>query len=331
VNVAPTARQAWLSRPFVIKLRKVALGVALGLFVVLGTATLVERHRESDETELLVRTESFADLDGDHVRYRLTGMTQPGPMVVFLNGMAASLEQWEDIQPSVAAFAPTLLYDRGGYGYSYGSSPHSAGDQADELAALLAKLQIDRPLVLVGYSVSASIARVFVSRHKAMVVGVTFLEPYLPELQGRFLKRDRRLSYTRWLGRETVSTLLGYERLRVYFMARRGEKVEPLPQLRFSHWWAVDRELYATPETQAATLAADHLDAIPLILLAPKAWDTTESYQEVSKVYRDFVKTSATGSLRYLPDGVDHGEVVEDKRSCDVLIDTIHELVAQAH
>lgn len=331
MNVAPTARYAWLSRPFVLKLRKVTLAVALGLFVVLAAATLVERHRESEETELLVHTESFADLDGDHVRYRLTGMSQPGPLVVFLNGMAASLEQWADIQPNVAAFAPTLLYDRGGYGYSYGASPHSAGDQADELAALLAKLQIDRPLVLVGYSVSASVARVFISRHKSMVAGVTFLEPYLPELQGRFLKRDRRLSYTRWLGRETVSTLLGYERVRVYFMARRGEKIEPQAQLRFSHWWAVDRELYATPETQAATLAADHLDTIPLILLAPKEWDKAESYREVSNVYRDFVKTSTTGSLRYLPDGVDHGEVVEDKRSCDVLVDAIRELVNHAH
>ena len=329
VNVAPGARVARLSPLTVRRLRRVALSVVFGALVVLAAASLVERHIESDEIEAAERSQSFAEIGSAHVRYQLTSADKPGPVVVLFNGMAASLEQWQMIGPEVAAFAPTLIYDRGGCGYSYGSSAHSAGEQADELAALLAKLSIDRPLILVGYSVSASIARVFVARHRAMVAGVVLLEPYLPELQGRYLKRDRRLSFTRWLVASTVSSFLGLRRFEVDRMARRGEKVHPPPLRRFSHWWAVDRELLATPETQTETLTADPLGNVPLVLLTPREWESGDAYRELGKVYREFVKTSNSGSMRYLPDGVDHGEVVEDPRSCDVLVNAVHDLATQ--
>ena len=306
------------------------VAVAFGAVVLLGAASLVERHVEGREIELLTASAPFADVGGAHIRYQLIGLDKPGPIVVFLNGMAASLEQWHEIEPNVAAFAPTLTYDRGGYGYSYGSSAHGAGEQADELAALLAKLQIDRPLVLVSYSVSASVARVFVARHRAMVAGVASLEPYLPELQGRFIKRGPYRSYYRWLVTASLSTFFGYRRWQAFLKARHGETVEPAALLRFSHWWAVDRELLATPRTQAETMGAAPLGNVPLLLLMPKEWESEDAYRELARAYAEFVKTSNGGSVRYVPDGVRHGDVVDDKRSCDVLVDAIRELTSQS-
>jgi pimeloyl-ACP methyl ester carboxylesterase len=60
------------------------------------------------------------------VRYRLLGQGQAGPVVVLLGGMAGSIEQWDGVQMRVAGFATVLAYDRGGYGFSRGSTDVTA-------------------------------------------------------------------------------------------------------------------------------------------------------------------------------------------------------------
>ena len=102
-------------------------------------------------------------------------VTGEGPVtVVFENGLAAPLEEWDAVVPSVAA--RTLRYDRRRASPSGALRPRSAADMASDLEKLLAVLAIGPPYVLVGHSWGGVVARVFAHRHPADVCGLVFVD-----------------------------------------------------------------------------------------------------------------------------------------------------------
>ncbi|HEY5146711.1 MAG TPA: alpha/beta hydrolase, partial [Polyangiaceae bacterium] len=120
--------------------RRVARRVALTVLVLVLSTSLIEHYLEGRAFRRLTASETFVPVRGSQIRYRTLGTTQTGSTVVFINGLVGSLEQWDLVQRDVADFAPTVTYDRGGFGFSQGSSAHSARDQADELSAVLTAL-----------------------------------------------------------------------------------------------------------------------------------------------------------------------------------------------
>jgi pimeloyl-ACP methyl ester carboxylesterase len=325
----------------------VAAICVLSLTVVglLGVAVLAERWLEGQDAKRVAGSDTFVNVGGAQLRYRLAGAGQRGPAVVLLGGFSASMEQWDRVQTTVASFATVLAYDRGGYGFSRGSTAHNAQQQADELAGLLSALSLDRPIVLVGFSTGASIARVFIGRYRKQVSGLVLASPHMPEMEGRIVGHHGLIrDSARWLLRESVTTLFGLKRL-VGLLTIRENPLRPNAveqkitaiEMRFSHWWAVDRELLATPTTARQTLAADPLRDLPLILLADGTWSKGETGRVRDEIYRSLIARSGRGSLRNLDPG--HADLhdfvgdmilapVKDGVAYQALIDAIRELAS---
>jgi pimeloyl-ACP methyl ester carboxylesterase len=320
------------------RIRRLILWSAGAVVLLLLAAALLERWFEFRDAERLTASDTFVDVDGARVRYRSAGEGHPGPTVVFLHGGGGSLEQWDRAQEGVATFAPTLAYDRGGSGFSRGSRAHDGVEQADELVRLLAALRMDRPIIVVGFSVSVSLARIVANRYRSKVAGLVLLEPYLPELEGRIVGRHGPWRTTaRWLIDENVSTLFGLKRLSHFIKARRApvpstaleQKVEGV-LLRFPHWWAMDREWLALPETARQVEAAGNLEGLRLtILLSSTSRETGEAGRVFDELCRGLAKRTGRGSVRTLGP-VDHGSVLDEARSTGIVVDAIRELAAES-
>jgi pimeloyl-ACP methyl ester carboxylesterase len=107
-----------------------------------------------------------------------------GPItVVVIPGLHATHTMWSRVLPAFAATTRTCVYDRPGLGPSPARSPHAtvdAGRHADELWGLLSALHLTTRLVVVGHSYGGLVARAFVARHRASVVGLMLVEGVVP-------------------------------------------------------------------------------------------------------------------------------------------------------
>jgi len=316
-------------------LRRRLGGLLLAIAGALVLAAVAEQWLEARDVRQLAPAETYAAAGGAKVRYRLEGAERPGPAVVFMNGMGGSLEQWHSLQSEVASFAPALTYDRGGMGLSRSSNAHDGNGQADELASVLTQLAIKGPVVLVGYSTSASIARIFASRHPERVAGMLLLAPDLPELEGRIAGRHNPFrTYFKPLLQDTITSLFGIRRLSSRIAEWRGRFVLRTAQerkahavlLRFSHWWAVDREWMQIGPLSRQVLEAKPPESIPLLIYTEELRDRSPANELYEQLLRGLVAGSTAGSLRSLGEGTAHGEILEDPRTRQIIDGAIREL-----
>ena len=100
-----------------------------------------------------------------------------GPVtVVFENGLATALEEWDTVAPTIAARARTVRYDRRRAGAAGTLAARPAADLVAELRALLKALGIGPPYVLVGHSWGGAIVRTFAHAHPADVAGLVLVD-----------------------------------------------------------------------------------------------------------------------------------------------------------
>jgi pimeloyl-ACP methyl ester carboxylesterase len=104
------------------------------------------------------------------------------PVVVFESGIAASSQNWREMQRRVAEFARTVSYDRAGVGWSDESdSARTPGNVARELRETLYAAGIEGPYVLVGHSFGGLFVRRFAAEYADEVAGVVLVDPMRPE------------------------------------------------------------------------------------------------------------------------------------------------------
>ncbi len=319
-------------------LRRRLGGLLLAFAGVLLLAAVAEQWLEARDERQLAPAETYVAAGGAQVRYRLEGAQQPPPTVVFINGMGGSLEQWHNLQSEVSLFAPALTYDRGGLGLSRGSKAHDASEQAEELASVLTQLAIKSPAVLVGYSTSASIARIFASRYPERVTGVLLIEPDLPEMEGRIAGRHNPFrTYFKPLLQDTITSLFGIRRLASRIAEWRGRFVLRTAQerkahavlLRFSHWWAVDREWMQIGRLSRQVREAKPAGSIPLLIYTMELRERTPANQLYEQLLRGLAAGSPAGGFRSLGEGTAHGEILEDPRTRQLIDGGIRELTVR--
>jgi pimeloyl-ACP methyl ester carboxylesterase len=139
-----------------------------------------------------------------------SGEREGGPLVVLEAGLAASSLSWCLVQPGIAEFARVMSYDRAGYGSS-DEAKHAgtALDSANDLARLLESLNVAGPVVIVGHSFGALIARVFEQRENGRAAGLVLVDPVVraewrepSEERAKMLARGVKLSRRgEWLAR----------------------------------------------------------------------------------------------------------------------------------
>jgi hypothetical protein len=95
--------------------------------------------------------------------------------------------------------------------------------------------------------------------------------------------------------------------------------------LRFSHWWAVDREWMQFGLLSRQLLEAKPPGSIPLLIYTAdlQRSPANELYEQL---LRDLVAGSPAGGLRSLGEGTAHGEILEDPRTCQIIDGAIREL-----
>jgi pimeloyl-ACP methyl ester carboxylesterase len=300
----------------------------LAVFVVTA-AFLIEFSLEARDVAQYLPGQTFAKVGEAQIRYQLLGANHPGATVVFLAGISGSIEQTVQMQSAVSSEVPSLAYDRAGYGFSTGSTAHSAGEQADELAALLHALNIETPVVVVGYSDSNQLARVFAGRYPEKTAGVYLIDPYMPEFDATFGHDPRRI-FMRPVIFALVSSSLGYTRLTQRMRSWRGPEslVEQRAEAilaRRSHSWALAREWYARPVSARETREAPVPPALPIELIFPKPPPDYPSAAIEVKLFADLVARSSRGKLLEC-DYVDHSQLLISGPVFDRMVENIKDL-----
>jgi pimeloyl-ACP methyl ester carboxylesterase len=134
---------------------------------------------------------TLADV-GDH-RLDILRAGTGGPAVIFETGLGDSLDTWAPFVPAVGAYTTAIAYSRAGFGRSgSGSSDHSARAEVDDLHALLQRLAIRPPYVLVGRSYGGLLVRLYTSRYPADVAGLVLVDGTHEQQVKRFGELDGR-------------------------------------------------------------------------------------------------------------------------------------------
>ena len=100
---------------------------------------------------------TFATISGVTLHYTLDGLPAGVPLV-FLNSLGTDLRIWDRVIPHLANRYRLIRYDKRGHGLSDSPpGPYTIRSHADDLAGLLAYLQVDE-VILLGVSVGGMIA-----------------------------------------------------------------------------------------------------------------------------------------------------------------------------
>ena len=111
---------------------------------------------------------------GVRLFYTVTG---PGsaPAIVFSNSLGTTHRMWDAVVGELSAEYRCVRYDtRGHGGSSRGSEPFEIADLADDLAALLDHLDLER-VHLAGLSLGGMTGQAFAMRHPARLAGLTLM------------------------------------------------------------------------------------------------------------------------------------------------------------
>lgn len=282
---------------------KLAVLIFLLNGAVIASLLLIEHLLEIRDVSRYMPGQTFAKVGGARVRYLRLGAEHSGATVVFFTGLGGSLEQMVHLQKAVAAHVPTLAYDRAGFGFSEASTAHTALEQANELADLLDTLGVIQPVVIVGYSLSAPIARVFAGRFPQKTGGMYLIGPNMPEINVRMpnLHNPRR-GLVRPMITKLVASFLGVMRLKQRLHNWKGPR--SLVEQRFEaalarswHNWAVAQEWYVLPQSAQQALEAPVPNALPFEIASPRPSVEDEISRTLFQEFAKLVARSSRGSL----------------------------------
>jgi pimeloyl-ACP methyl ester carboxylesterase len=122
----------------------------------------------------------MVDIGGFRLHLNCSG--RGSPAVVMDAALGGSSISWTLVQPQVAKLTQVCSYDRAGFGWSdAGPMPRTAARVATELRALLQKVAVPPPYVLVGHSFGGLVMRVFATLYRADVAALILVDPAHPE------------------------------------------------------------------------------------------------------------------------------------------------------
>lgn len=206
-----------------------------------------------------------------------------GPPVVFLPGAGGMGLDLYNVHALTAAHTTSILYDRGGTGWSAAMDlPRTAAAVTDELRELLRVADVPAPYVLVGHSLGGAYARHYAQRFPSEVAALLLLDPAhedLPaQMPAQVTEAAQQMKSQRW--DEPPRGMVEFFRtlLLQRFSGWPAELREALVACHGEHWRAgfleasnADDVVY--PELASAAPTPD----VPLIVLGAMAVDAAMS------------------------------------------------------
>jgi len=118
----------------------------------------------------------------DHRRVEYACIKNGAAVVVFENGLDATMEGWHLIIPEISKEATTFAYNRPGYGKSDPvPTPRDGRHIVDELRGLLRHSGLKPPYLLVGHSFGGLYMQLFARRYPAEVAGLVLVDATHPD------------------------------------------------------------------------------------------------------------------------------------------------------
>lgn len=168
------------AQPVVFRTRR-ALALSCVLLALATAPPCLARAAAPDQTAPVVS--QLVDVGGYNLNFRI--IAGKGSTILLESGGGMNSTEWDALAPQLArkTGATVVAYDRAGFGQS--DLPESKADLREDTAALwrgLAKLGLDRNLILVGHSYGGFLIRFEAAEHPDAVRGLVFVDPFTLEL-----------------------------------------------------------------------------------------------------------------------------------------------------
>ncbi|MFF3334660.1 alpha/beta fold hydrolase [Streptomyces sp. NPDC002888] len=220
-----------------------------------------------------------------------------GPAVVFLAGSGLMSLDYVNLHDRVAESTTSVLYDRGGTGWSEPTQlPRTAAEVTDELRDLLRVAAVPGPYLLVGHSLGGAYALHYARRFPGDVAGLLLLDPFHEDMAARAPQqvRDRldammeqmRAQETLELTEEQIQQ--SREQMQRHFAAWPPPVRGPLVERHLATWRVGTQEnenLYdeVAEELRRAPATPD----VPTIVLSALGHDATQAHLWPAELLRE--------------------------------------------
>lgn len=158
----------------------------VGLLLLLATAPVY--HAIASAIERRRPPGRHIAVNGRRLHVVVLGAGQPGPTVVVETGRSNPAAMWLPLAEEISRFAPVLVYDRPGYGWSDPATgaPRTPEEITGTVHTLLAEMGLPGPYLLVGHSQGGLYARLFAARYPEQVAGLVLVDPTHDGVARRF-------------------------------------------------------------------------------------------------------------------------------------------------
>lgn len=231
------------------------------------------------------------------------------PPVVFLPGAGMVGLGLLGLHIDASTFCASVLYDRGGTGWSDSAPlPRSAAEVTDELHLLLEALELSPPYILVGHSLGGAYARRFAQRFPEHVGGLVLLDPAHEDIPAHMpaeIREARAQLKTLQLAEPPAELIAFYRTLlpKKFAQLPKGAR-EALVDYHLANWRTGILEASNDEETVYPELRnAPPLPDVPVIVLGAMGVDadmsplSPEPLQRAVNEGKKFVNTSLAASL----------------------------------
>lgn len=190
------------------------------------------------------------------------------PAVVLTSGLGGAWFDWDLVAPELAADRQVVRFDRPGLGFSaVDARPPTLRGEAERIAALLVKLDVPGPYVLVAHSYAAFHAEAFARMYPERTAGLVLVDPSVeasphprpvPELRVKTARAIGGLLRVTGLSRPLGPVARGAE---VLVLSRRGRDVADARWVRKAYG---SGRFFATAFTENTTYRDQAADLVEL-------------------------------------------------------------------
>jgi pimeloyl-ACP methyl ester carboxylesterase len=176
-----------------------------------------------------------------------------GPVVVFENGLGASMEWWRKVLPAISGEASYFAYNRPGYGKSAAAdTPRDGAHIVEELRAALRNQKMSPPYVLVGHSLGGLYMQLFARQYPQEVAALILVDSTHPrQLEGAGAMENQSF----WVRSAAAVLIAGTAKQELDLLSQTGEQVLRLPTFTGKPVFVLSANEPMKETTQAARFA----------------------------------------------------------------------------